>query len=133
MQKSADYGAAQLAEAAAARPAVKVTLSSAAKAALNTKPGEAAASETDDGARKALDMLAKPKASLSAANVALSMLQRAADDKAKADEKARADDRFALTPPDPRSAARALRTTSSATRSTPPPNRCGRRSDAVGA
>ena len=108
LQKSADYGAAQLAEAPATRPAIKVTLSSAAKAALNTKPGEAAASETDDGARQALDMLTKPKASLSAANVALSMLQRASD-KAKADEKASAEKKFALTHADPRATARALR------------------------
>jgi hypothetical protein len=83
LQHSAAVEAANMAADAAPSPAVKVTLSDAAKATF----GAPAADDptTDTGAKPASKALSPTTAGVTGADVALSMLQKASDAKAKAD------------------------------------------------
>jgi hypothetical protein len=83
LQQNADGRARQLADEAAARPAVKITLSDRAKAALGQSP------KAEDPASAALATLTGPAAGRSIASTALQMLQDAADMRADARDKAR--------------------------------------------
>jgi hypothetical protein len=101
LQTSSDAEAKSLADdkAAASAPAVKVTLSAAAKATLGPQPTDAPSAGKSSDATQALNTLSAPKTGVTGADVALAMLQKASDAKAKADATAKADASAAAAKP----------------------------------
>lgn len=101
LQKDADWGAQVLANAnQPSGPAVTVTLSPTAQAALGSQASGASTSDPSsptDSATQALKALTTPSSEMSGAEVALQMLQRASDAKAKAANDGKSSDANAQT------------------------------------